>query len=784
MAGPMTGFRIVDCSDDLAGMRASGLLADYGAEVIWVEPVGGHSIRINHPIEHAVFNRGKQSIELDLTSTASIETLRSLAIGADVFMSMWSAGRAEELGVDTASLRAANPMVVTAQITGFGSVGPYADLPARELVVQALSGVMGEQFGWREGPVPSAIPVGALGAAYLAVVGIAGALRRARIDGIGRHIETSLFDGALAYLAMLWGCADDAPATTPGAGHVPGTVRMVVRSFRCADDRYIGVHTGAVGAFGRLMVELGVDDRIPPSADGIDIGKPLAPEQTKILLDELPEIFLTRPCDEWVSRLLAADVCAVPHLYPGEVFSEPQALHNKSTVVVDDPVLGPLEQVAPGARFSRSPAEAPKPAPVRGTFDASTTASTRANRPDTAGAAAAAAAADAPNDRPLFDGVKILDFGAYYAGPYSSRVLADLGADVIKLETLAGDQVRGLATVFRAASSNKRSVSADLKRPEFERARTALLEWADVVHHNMRPGAAERLQLGWEQVSARNPRAIYLYAPGWGSTGPDQQRQAFAPMMSGYVGACLEVAGQFNEPTFPLGNEDPGNGLMGAVAMAMALLEREVSGKGQYIENPQLDAAMAHLSHVVRRPDGEILNSMRLDPLQFGMRALERVYQCSDGWVVIDAENDVLPEIDRILELGIANDERFADHDALVANDADLCDIIAAKLESLPATAARDLLLEHGVPAAIPLPYQADAVLRDPLAQRLRRSLGAPAENGVVWRLVGQLVRAPELDDAPFFLAPPIGHDTDAIMATLGYSADEIAELHASRAIR
>ena len=105
-------------------------------------------------------------------------------------------------------------------------------------------------------------------------------------------------------------------------------MRLITRSFVCSDDEYIGIHTGAVGAFGRLMQVLGLDDRIPPSETGIDMGTPLTPEQAELLERELHPRFASQPRAYWVERLMAADVCAVEHLHPTEVFDEPQPRHN------------------------------------------------------------------------------------------------------------------------------------------------------------------------------------------------------------------------------------------------------------------------------------------------------------------------------------------------------------------------------------------------------------------------------------------------------------------------
>ena len=137
-----------------------------------------------------------------------------------------------------------------------------------------------------------------------------------------------------------------------------------------------------------------------------------------------------------------------------------------------------------------------------------------------------------------------------------------MGADVVKVEPVAGDPLRGMERPFFSAQAGKRAVAMDLKDERLQRAIRALLAGADVVHHNLRPGAAERLGVGYEQVRALNPDVVYLYAPGWGSSGPDRLRQSFAPMMSGYVGVSFECAGQLNPPLFSSGTEQPVAGVL------------------------------------------------------------------------------------------------------------------------------------------------------------------------------------------------------------------------------
>ena len=779
MTGPLTGLRVVDCSTGTAGTRATGLLADYGADVVWVEPPGGDRFRDELAIPYSVYNRGKRSVVLDLKQPADHERMLQLLATADVFVESWRPGVAERLGLGWDAVHARFPALVHTSVTGFGTEGPHRDLPGHESLVHAIAGTTGEQAGHRPPPIYEGLPFATIGAAALAVTGTLAAVYRRGEDGHGRHVQTSLLDGALSFLGMMWGDSDNESLTPPIR---PGSIRLVSRTFRCADDEYIGVHTAAVGAFGRLIRVLDLGDRIPTAEDGTDMRIPLTPEQATIVMEEIPEIFLTEPRAVWLERLLKADVCAIPALRPGEIFDEPQPRHNGMVVDVDDPVLGRVQQVAPPATFPEAPGRVRAPAPTAGQHTdevfAELSAGTRSGPPAPTGPAI--------EDRPLLDDVRVLDLGAYYAGPYSSRLLADLGADVIKLETTLGDQLRGIARPFRSAQAGKRGISLNLKDPELAPALEGLLDWADVVCHNMRPGAAERLGIGPEQVRDRNPRAVYLYAPGWGSTGPDARRQSFAPMLSGYAGISHEVAGQFNEPLFPLGNEDPGNGLLGAVGILMALVDRQRTGRGLYVENSQLNATMAHMAHVVRTPDGEALGAMRLDVLQTGVSALDRLYETADGWLALAVSgDDELARLGDVTALPLAADDRYSTAAARAEHDyelsADLADAFAGRTTEQWVEA----LTVAGLGAAAPATTNnSRAFHRDPENHRTGRVVQVDHPTQGVVRELAHLLRVSGSARAPHRLAPELGEHTVEVLAQFGYDEGALDALRARGAVR
>ncbi|MGV0870625.1 CaiB/BaiF CoA transferase family protein [Mycolicibacterium sp. XJ879] len=779
MFRPLEGLRVLDLSTSLAGVRASSVLADYGADVVWVEPPGGARRRDELRVEYAVFNRAKRSVELDVR-TPSVELERLLG-AADVLIDTSPPSEVVVRGLDYETLHARHPALVQCSITGFGPDGPYRDVAARESLVHALIGSMGEQVGHREGPIYEGLPFASIGAGYLGALGALAALFARARDGVGRHVETSLYDGALVYLAMLWGDTDTGHQNTSHTedSFMPaGSGRLITGSFRCGDDEYIGVHTGAVGAFGRLMKLLGLDAQIPSDVNGLDMGIPLTAREQEILHGSIHDIFASKPRAEWVEAMAQADVCGIPVLHPTEVFDEPQTRHNGMVVTIDDPVLGPIEQVAPPARFfgERKVALSPAPSPGQHTAEVlAEWAAPHSPRPWLG--------SDAPDDSAPLHGVKILDLGAMYAGPCASRHMADLGADVIKVEPVHGDPFRGLPSLFRNCQAGKRAIAVDLKDPALGTVRAQLIAWADVVHHNMRPGAAERMGVGCEQVRELNPDAIYGYAAGWGSDGPYARRQSFEPMLSGYVGAEFEVAGQFNGPVYPLGNADPGNGLIGAITMLMSLLHRIRTGDGLYFENPQLNATMTHMAHVVRTVDGTVLGAGKLDPLQYGISALDRLYETSDGWVCISVET---PEeimalssatgCDLLAECTTVQSCRAIDYELGMA----LADIFAGQ----PTSYWQDRLDKKRVPAAQPKPFNNRAFMRDPENIRTRRvAVVAHPEEGHI-REPDQYLRMSHCTLPPHRLAPRLGEHTADVLSGLGMAATALQQLSSRNAVR
>ena len=198
MSGILEGLRVVDCSWGSAGPQATGLLADYGADVVWVEPPGGDPFRHQLPAAASVYNRGKRSIVLDLKDPTQHEALVALAQRADVFVESWRPGVAERLGLDFDTLHAVNPGLVYCSISGFGPDGPYRESSATNRSSTPSSARWPSRRGTTNGPIFQGLPFASTGATHLTLVGMLAALYRRLDDGVGRQVETSLLDGALS----------------------------------------------------------------------------------------------------------------------------------------------------------------------------------------------------------------------------------------------------------------------------------------------------------------------------------------------------------------------------------------------------------------------------------------------------------------------------------------------------------------------------------------------------------------------------------------------------------
>ncbi len=817
-AAPCTGLRVLDLGSGPVSGVATMVLADFGADVIAVERPGGDPWR--RAPASAVWMRGKRSVTLDLEGDSGRARLRALAARADVAVTAAPPGRAATLGCDYAALAEANPGLVYCEITGFGPTGPLARRRGRESVVAARSGRMQTLSGIarRDGPTYAAVPVGRHAAAQGAVAGILAALIERERSGRGQLVETSLVQGILFYDIhglLLRQLARRNPATYgPGTplGETDPLPQLHYQPVQTADGRWMQLGNLVERLFRSYLTatglgELGSEPRFAGPPNQIAPGP--REELRRAMLARMRE----RSSGEWMPEFISdGNIAAELYQTTQQALDHPDLLANDQVVTREHPGLGPLRQPGVLARLDATPGSVGEASPDAGADTDPVLAALDGGREPWRGPARARRRPDSVptpgrwSGGPL-DGLVVLDLASVIAGPLASCVLADMGARVIKVEPPGGDPFRafrgGIST--SKTTAGKESICLDLKHPRGRELLAALVERSDVLIHNNRPGASERLGIGYEELAATNPRLVYVWSSPYGSRGPGANRPGAHPIPGAAVGGALHQAGPSMPP--PGGAEaldveeqieisrwlhaanepspDPTTSAVVAAATLLGLWARERSGRGQLVETSmlaasayaQIDDFLDYAGKPPRRP---------LDSDLLGCGALERLYAARSGWLLLSAcgerEWGALREVlaDEPGGEALQADERFATAGAREQNDRELARALAGILAGRDADEWEARLDAAGVGAArADRGTVADFLETDPQAHagRLVRAVVHPRHGKVLRH--GPLV---DFERTPATCRPPAlaGEHTLALLSELGVGEGEARELYAA----
>ena len=391
----------------------------------------------------------------------------------------------------------------------------------------------------------------------------------------------------------------------------------------------------------------------------------------------------------------------------------------------------------------------------------------------------------------VYEGVRILDFTQLEQGPSGTQVLADFGAEVIKVERIdIGEigrdhrpRVHGMSPHWAANNRNKRSFSVDLKNPAGRELILRLVRTADIVASNFRPGVMERLGLGHEALSAINPRIISAYASGYGQHGPYRDRRG-QDLAAQAMGGVMALTGPAEGSPTPIGTFaiDYVAAMHFAQGMMLALAARERTGRGQVVDSCLLNSAVAlHLQEGTT-----YLNTGRLFPrashgiAHIHNTALYARYDCADDRsLALIAEfyiDEPWRKMCRALDLGdeVAGDPRFQTVDGLLEHIDASYRILADAFAKIERDEAIRRLEEQDVLAAPVNEYP--EVFTDP--QVLHNEMVLTTEHPDVGqiRLVGMPVKLSDTPGTLRYPPPTVGQDNDEILAAAGYSAEQIAE--------
>ncbi|MEZ4218015.1 MAG: CoA transferase [Myxococcota bacterium] len=803
------GITVLDLTDGIAGPIATMMLADRGADVIRIErpdaelfpPLGGER----------VWHRGKRSAAFDLDRARDRDAVAALAARADVLVETFAPGRARALGLDHATLAARNPGLVHVSITPYGRDGRDAHRPAYDQLVAARTGLQWECRGWygspmariqgrdratpsmavpdavrigsdRDGPIFTATPAPSIVTAYHALLGASAALRARTQTGRGQWVETSMLQAVILSSCATW----QRPERLDGPGYepFPVTERRQTWGLVRAKDGFMCIWVSPPAWF----VAAGAGDalRVPDPAEvaARGAGGMMTIEERLRALDAAAPVLAKFTVDEWV-RVAAesGEISCQPVRTPEQALCDPALLAEGSVVEVPDRELGPLRQVGAAYRLGAHPIRVRAGAPVPGAHTEEVRALASAPPPPRPAPERAAASLDGG---PMA-GVRVLDFGGAVAGPWASQLLADLGADVIKV-----DPQGRLAFFMRthmgiAVNRGKRWAGIDAKTPSGQRIVRELVATADVVVHNMRPQAARKLGLDWETLSAQNPRLVFCHTRGF-EDGPRSLLPGNDQTGNSLGGSVFEDGGcaDGGRPWFgSASNGDLGNGYLAAIAIAQALYDRERTGVGQAVDASILNASLVNNSRVFTTPDGRAFERPKLDRDQTGLSALYRLYRCGDDeWICIAAFTDAhWASLARAVP-GLADDARFADAPARAREDAALRGVLERAFAGDAAAKWFERLDANGVPCEISSATFSRELFDDADLYRrgwLARFEGDPAIGDVDMYGLGI-----DFSDTPGRVRGPIPvlwQHTREVLAELGYGAEDVERLVAEGAV-
>lgn len=748
---PLSGLVVVELSDDHAGAIVGMFLADYGADVVKFTPPGGFPLQQSS--SYLVWDRDKKQAPADAlrgsSSGVSAELVDAI-LSADIVISSLTSEFLKSSGVDADGLMAANGRLIWLNITARGDVDEPGSEIAGEGLIAAETGVLTEQRTRDGSPFWNALPLVGYGTAMLGILGVLSALHRREVTGLGQRVDTSLVQGSLAARSPML-VRGEGVETWDSAGNDPQGALPNYRLYETSDGKWIHIGALTPDFWNKLsiagdLLELVTDpqfDTAPmywPTEEIRDAAK-------RVIGDRI----ITRSRDEWVQILQDGDVPVAPAQTTDALIYHPQVLANDIQVEVESGSGTLGIQVAPpitlhGSESHESVGFTPKP--------------------------------DPEFNGPL-SGVHVLDLSAYLAGPIGPAYLADLGANVIKVEPLTGEGCRVLMMLYLGGNTGKRDIALNMKSIEARDALERLIKWADIIVHNNRVGVAERLGIDYEAVRVINPAVIYLHTTGFGSEGVMATRPGFDPLAQSFTGISQAQGGPGRPPVFPKTPIcDIATAMLGAAGSLVALYHRDRTGEGQHIENSLLSTGLWLKSDSFVRQEG-FEEPILTNADNTGLHASHRSYEALDGWIFVGTRTDdqkaSLAAITGVA--GLADAGPGVDGDDETARQAQ--DIFAGSTVAEWA----ERFAEAGVPSARVAEDIEEGVYGNSDVLGLRAVTGAEYPGFTNLRQPGLLIGFSESPGERRRGSPACGQDTEPVLSELGYSAGQIAALESAGAV-
>lgn len=771
----LSDIAVVQWGGGVACGYAAKLLADFGARVTFIEDAqAGPQERIDDGLFKDYLNQPKSTVVLDSATAAGREQLLGLLGAADVLFESHAPARLDDLGLGYAGIAKANPRLVMVSVTPYGQTGPYRDFTAGDAEIAFLSGLAHltpRDIARDHDPQPPLKMPGSLVSIYAGVSAAGAALTALRGrdgSGAGAHVDVSMLECLIPTLRRelaLWQYEDIA------ASRFMRVWKLAPWGVKPCKDGHVFLQIVEKHHWQALVEMMGSPDWAtdPRYLDAdyryenrTEIERRMAPWLTQHAKGELARQAQSRAIP-FAPVNTVADVIHIPQLHHRKFF----------TVGCRDDQSPYIGLSHPFKFTGNQAASAPQPVPQP------------RHR--------AAQQAQGP-----LAGLRVVDFGHVWAGPYCAATLADMGADVIKIESRHRVDIHrrqgpyperrpghDRSAVWNAQNRGKRSVTLNLSTAEgLDLART-LVAGSDVVIENFAPGVMRRLGLDYESLCAVKPDIVMASLSAFGQDGPQRRYVGYGPSLDAWAGLDSLTAYPGGAPNalggvFP----DTGSALFGVAAILAALRYRDRTGRGQYIDVSELevsillaaDRVIAALNGAVSTPQDDA-----------GPSALVRgTYACAgeDEWISLSAPDTATWK--RLCQL-IGRDDCAkaadpADPRARTAQAAEIGQAISRWCAAQPAHRAMQQLQQAGIPAGVA--YDVPMLLAD--AQMKSRDYFKPVyhpETGTQY-LYGPIWRMDTAPDSIRGHAPLLGqHSREVLRDRLGMSDAELDALAESRVV-
>ena len=790
---PLSGIRVLDLADERAALGGR-LLADLGADVTLVEPPGGVHTRhlapfvddeagLDRSYQHLYFNANKRSVVLDLDDGGDAARLRELAARADVLIETGHPDAMSERGLGYEDLTAINPRLVFISVSPFGQRGPRRDWKATDLTACASGGLlqlMGEpEDPPNHGPAYPAHTMSGLAAATAALV----ALRGRDEGGAGVHVDISMQE-ATSFATV----QTSNPNTWLWRKEIPRRPALS-QAMQCADGKWVGCNISPLklDTFLPLLDAAGIEHGLTPDDWQVIHSRGQAVWQylENPLQDLARELAAKLPRDEFMQRLWDGGHATMPTMNFLEMRESEHYRGEDQFRDVGAPALGR------SLSYSRSPVDpvqAPIPivaAPTLGERTIDEVADAAPNE--------AASGSGGTMPRMPLAGIRVVDFSWVLAGPLGTRMLANFGAEVIKVESsVRPDSLRNqplpdgrfepnLSEQFNSANGGKRSVTLDLKEERGRELVNQLVAKADVVVDNYSAGALARMGFPYEELRKINPGIVVLHLPGVGGNSPWATKRTLGNLLMAASGMNFLAGFPDRDPRgMGVAYPDFTSPHLLVTSVLAALRARDRSGEGREIELSQLSATVSLLGAEWMR----FAHSGEQPPLPGNTDpnySPHGVYPTAgdDEWVAIAVDGDeqwsALAEAIGRPEL--AGDPRFASHAERKAHEGDLDQIVSEWTSAGDRWELAATLQAAGI-AASPVENLRDLFEVDEGFSSHYQRVRQPSHPDLEIAVEGETIRFANEEDRIIERAPMLGeHNEYVLREVVGLSQTEFDEL-------